>query len=110
MSKVYVIVNENIYNAIEEGRKGKQDSLKIVIKQPNNTTYDALEMIDLVIGIKYAKDKNEYGGFVAFANREVTQENIDKAIKYLIDFDDKTPLSKGIPVAPKWINRINTEN
>jgi hypothetical protein len=113
MSKKYMIITNNIEQAIMDGRKAKWGNEQIVVitKHDRNETYDVTNMIDLAIAIKISKPNNRgtkdyFCDVVAFSNDTVTDETIEKAIDHLINFECKVPAAEGVPIAPRMIGTI----
>jgi MoaA/NifB/PqqE/SkfB family radical SAM enzyme len=50
--------------------------------------------------------KRYYAQVVSFADDEVTDENIKKVIKYLIDFECNVPVVTGVVLSPRKIREI----
>ncbi len=111
MKKLYMIMQQNIQNEIIEGRKSKfgPEQIVIFIKPMDGGVWDSIGMINLTIGIKVKKNNKYYGEVVAFADDEVTQENVELVVKYLVNKELEQELVEGRPLAPRSLAHIRLE-
>lgn len=108
----FVIIKENISRYIMEARKAKwgPEQIAVYINTPD-TTWDVLSMIELVIGIKITRDNKQWGEAVSFGFSDVNDENIEKALNYLVNYSttNESPLTKGVPIAGRSVGQIKAK-
>lgn len=125
MKRPYLLIGDNIRNVIIAGRREKYGSeqISVMIKgwNTNHPTYDPLEQTELCIGIKIVEsvperigfeevqsvpERKTYGMVVDFPTGDVTDENIQKAINYLIENRSLSELIYGHHIKPINVNRL----
>ena len=119
--KLYSIINTNIQEEIIARRRAKwgNEQVAVYIKQAGNaysSTYDIIEAMDLAIGIKITEfvngeERRQYAPApVFFVNGDVTEDNIKKAIDYLVNYKCEIDLVPGLPLQAVNVNSLKENN